>query len=133
MENMKFRMWDKSAGKYFTDPNIVLDCMRQQVTGIYDHEADGSVFEQFTGFRDSNCVEVFVGDVFEDEEEGDEIAVVFKDGSFCLEFTGTVGSLMEYGYDEMEGGRGVYECQPMSEYCIDTMRVVGNVHEEVKP
>lgn len=65
MREIKFRLWNSAgdASKYFYDRGIVMECLKQQVSGSYNHERDGSVFEQYTGLHDKNGREIYEGDI----------------------------------------------------------------------
>lgn len=65
LREIKFRMWDAITKKYFTDLEIVFECLKQQIMNVYDHEAEGCVFEQYTGLKDIDGTEIYEGDILE--------------------------------------------------------------------
>lgn len=65
MNKNKCRMWDGRVKRYFYDPNIVLECLKQQMCGVYDHESEGVVFEWGIGLNDINGVEIYDKDILQ--------------------------------------------------------------------
>jgi len=105
MRKIRFRMFD--GQKYFTDPWQVMECLKQQDTGIFDHEANGSVFEQFTGHMDMQGQEIFEGDVVRTDEGGWIARVVYNYDGFML-----------------TDNHGGFSCSPSYKNCL----VIGNIH-----
>jgi hypothetical protein len=77
----KFRMYSgPRVNKYFYDQAQVLECMTQQVSGLWDHEKEnGAVFEQWTGLYDSTTWEELT------EEQRDQWTI---DGNMPSEWKG---------------------------------------------
>ena len=63
MREIKYRLWNPCRKGYHYDIDTVMDCLKQQSSGLYDHEKEyGGVFEQYTGLKDKNGVKIFEGD-----------------------------------------------------------------------
>lgn len=84
---------------------------------------------QFTGFNDKNGKKIFEGDYWIDTDENDIFVVEFRNGQYCFVIYGACGVLMEYGYDETAGGFGECDCVPMTDYYIEEMEIIGNIHD----
>lgn len=85
---------------------------------------------QYTGLTDKNGKKIFEGDIWIDTDDDYVVYVVeFKNAQFCFTCYGWKGMLMEYGYDEYAGGWGEVDCLPMTDYNIDTIEIVGNIHD----
>ena len=107
---IRFRYWNNQAKKYHYGQNQVLECLRQQVTKLYDHESDGCFFEQFTGLHDKNGREIYEGDiVYSKSWKPQKQEVTFDRGGFCLKYDNS----------------GYY---PDIKYA-EQMEVIGNIHE----
>ena len=77
------------------------------VTNNFNDRTKGILFEQYTGQKDQNEVEVYEGDICE-LDYGERFLVVFNNGSF----TGKIG------------GNFLYNNVLPSEYIV-----IGNIHE----
>lgn len=116
MREIKFRYWNSFGKHYHYDQNCVIECLRQQLIGEYNHIADGSFFEQFTGLLDKNGREIYEGDVL--AVDYDEIGSPITCG-----FMGIV----EY----LEGAFWVSnntDSEPVFQE-IAEWKVIGNIHE----
>lgn len=86
MRELEFRMWDSRANKYFTKTETVMDCLKQQLTGLYDHQADGCVFEMYTGLKDRYGVKIFEGDIV--NTPTGITTIVYEKGCFYEKYSG---------------------------------------------
>ena len=96
--------------------------------GIQKHYVIEKTVGQYTGLTDKNGNKIFEGDIFFVEDDMPAV-VIFKDGCFRLQVYGLVGTYTESGYDEVGGGFGIVECEPIDWYYIHNMQVIGNIHD----
>jgi len=58
MKEIKYKFW--SGTKMFTDLENVMECLKQQVSGRYDHIGlHGAAFPQYTDLKDKNGKEIY--------------------------------------------------------------------------
>lgn len=85
MREIKYKFW--SGKKMFTDLENVMECLKQQVSGRYDHIGlHGAAFPQYTGLKDMDDKEIYENDVlhlsYGCPPTVAHLHVVFKDASF---------------------------------------------------
>lgn len=115
--DIKFRIWD-TYSKYFIeglsltdgefdDDADTLTFHLDKVMGDRDPDKKRFVYQQYTGLKDKNGVEIYVGDIIDKNQ-----VVVWEDGMFVLEY---------------EGRGGYYrECDPTD---MTYGEVIGNVYQ----
>ena len=85
---------------------------------------------QYTGLTDKNGKKIFEGDYWIDTDDDYVVLVVeFRNGQFGFVSYGWCGALMPYGYDENAGGFGELDYEPMDNYIIDNIEIIGNIHD----
>lgn len=114
MREIKFRMWNP-CGDHYHHGEGVMECLKQQVCGLYDHEKEyGAVFEQFTGLVDKNGKEIYEGDIILFPSLIMR-PIVWKDGA--LGYVDTLSDFHAFGghnwFDEL----------------LPQLEVMGNIHE----
>jgi uncharacterized phage protein (TIGR01671 family) len=90
-KELKFRMWNcvssnPEKSRMFYEPYEVMECLKQQLTKQYDHNADGNVFMQFTGLQDRNGVDIYSDDIIFDvsRDTGKKYRVYSVIGGFAI-------------------------------------------------
>lgn len=87
---------------------------------------------QYTGLKDKNGTKIFEGDYWVDTDESDIFVVEFKDGQYCFAIYGNSCVLTEGGYYEYTGIFDKLDCVPMTDYYIENIEIVGNIHDNPK-
>lgn len=121
----------KNRDKYYIHPHGNVFRVEHELTKLMAaHEVIPETIGQFTGLTDKNGTKIFEGDYWIDTDDDYLLYVVeFRNGQFCFVSYGVRGALMEYGWSETAGGWGECDCEPMTDYNIETIEIFGNIHD----
>ena len=119
MKGLKFRVWDKER-EYYLDETELAGITSDGKYILYIEEEEiskleiegGYILEQYTGLKDKNGKEIFIGDIVS-EHNGDIIGKIIQkpSGEYCIAWIGIyAGSSILY--DE-----------------LSMCEVIGNIHE----
>ena len=98
--------------------------------GIVVHDFLPETVGQYTGLTDKNGKKIFEGDYWLDTDDDYLVYVVdFREGQFGFACYGTKGMLMPYGFDEDAGGWGEIDFEPMTDFNIGLIEIIGNIHD----
>lgn len=128
--NHKFRAWDEIKKKYEKNINITLDgipvcigqCGNLKWEGVYDRKL---ILEQFTGFTDSEGVEIYEGDICRatiSKQEAYDSNLITEDTGNCeIKWSDEKGQWWFWGWASLAT---VDESYPV--------KIIGNCHEVKK-
>lgn len=118
VNNVKFRAWDKKdrvirdvVGMSFYHDSVSVDIEY----GRYLQDGS-SRFElmQFTGLKDENDNDIYVGDIIWDSHDGEYGKVIFDEGSFYAEWEVHIELLSEV-HDVIDISGNIYENKELLE------------------
>lgn len=134
MRTIKLRMWNGFSKRYHYDVENVFTCLSQQnvndktmetrgFTHEYNHFAEGSFFEQFTGLEDKKGIDIYEGDIL----QGDNsilYKVFFDKGAF-------MASTEKYfiGDDGIDCKERFAKPNYLGDFELKSIKIIGNIHE----
>lgn len=146
MRELKFRVWDKVAGKYLEGEEAKAFVLKLDGThyvemtfGYYDKGKDW-VIEQYTGLKDKNGKEIYEGDILEFDKDFDDSAQRYvpyfdeKLAAFGFRMYGYQYYISESGSEEFESEMSLigemenYEREEIIFY-TEYISIIGNIHE----
>ncbi|NCB28074.1 MAG: hypothetical protein EOM62_21865 [Bacteroidia bacterium] len=94
-------------------------------------QVDPATVGQFTGLVDKNGTKIFEGDMLTPpDDEIDKAVVEFSNGAFRVSTYGYgIGSMTEHGWDEDIREYELDESEPIEEYGVNNVEVIGNIHD----
>jgi len=122
MREIKYRLWNPCRNGYHYDVDTVMDCLKQQISGLYDHEKEyGGVFEQYTGisqygveFYEGDVITFTVFDCFGNDKPRQTGVIEWEEDGWAVNLAGSEGNYYQLGFITSND---------------DTIEVIGNIHQ----
>lgn len=115
MRELKFRAWDKTQNKYIIPQRLALDDDGALDFYIYNsggYALECFIVEQYTGLKDKNDKEIYIGDIVS-EHQGDIVGEIVQkpSGEYHISWVGIFGG------------------EPVLYDHLSLCEVIGNIHE----
>lgn len=128
MKQIKFRSWDDKENKFWYFSLQEMLERRMNYRGSFDEKILAGEKTQYIGVSDVNNVDIYEGDILEDEEDFYIVRFDEKRSSFVLDVYGVSGMMLESGWDETAGGFKIVETLHIDDF-YQVPKVIGNIYE----
>jgi uncharacterized phage protein (TIGR01671 family) len=120
MREIKFRAWDKNHNR-MVYPGVVVPAQGVYTDGDLVNNFEDEELMQYTGIKDKNGKEIYVGDILR-YVEGDQSLSVIKwlEGDLCYDLVDLPSNSPHTGHNGIDGIR------------CSSYEVIGNIYEDTE-